>query len=282
MANQQGGASLNQIARLMFDAAAHKWYGALLLEIIASTISVGLSLTQLPEAYAVVGALLSVVLLIWAYICRLLFDAQYDVAEAMRRQSVLCEALGWSVSAVQRSRWMQIAGDPIRVKLKQTPREDDYYATTESVGVRRLLDMTAESAFYTRHLYLFLKSWIWATFVGVSLILTLALIIAATKTIPDNMAVAISRVALGLIPLVLGVNLLGWAMRLGRLSEEICQIEKDLEDLSNKQSPELDLVLARVAEYNCQVVQGLPILNMLFKRWRPEIASLWEQSYSTI
>ena len=278
MDSQQKGASLNQLARFMFDAAARKWYWALLLEIIASAISVGLSMTQLPGEFVIVGAIVSIALLVWAYIYRLLFDFQYDTAEAMRRQSVLTEALGWPVNTIQISRWMQVAGEGIRAKLNQYPRDDNYYATSEKMGARRLLDMTAESAFYTRHLYLHMKSWAWKGFITICLVFALALTIAAAKAIPDNMAVAISRVILGLIPVVLGVNLLGWAMRLNRLAEEVCQIEEKLEELSQQKSPELARVLGFVAEYNCQVVQGIPIPNILFRRWQDEIADLWEQS----
>lgn len=277
MDNQQQGANLNQLSRLMFDSAARKWYGAIGIEVTASALAIFLSVLQLPDVFAICGAIVSVGLLIWAYVYRLQFDDLYDLAEEIRRQSVLTEAFGWLPSAIQISQWRQAAGESIRHKLKNEPRAKDYYATEQEIGVRRLAEMTAESAFYTRHLYHFLRKWIWICFITICIVVVFALVIAAVQAVPANMAVLISKIVLAVIPIVLGVNLLGWAIKLGRLSDAICKIEDSLEGLKKESHYELGPVLRLVFEYNCQVVQGLPILNTLFQHWRGEIADLWSQ-----
>src|SRR3712207_2214993 len=97
MDNRMAGEELSQLSRLLFDASANKWYLAIGLEVVAGILATALGLFDLPGDWSLVGAILGVVLLGGAYALRLQFEDTYDVAETMRRQSVLTEALGWSL-----------------------------------------------------------------------------------------------------------------------------------------------------------------------------------------
>jgi hypothetical protein len=81
----------------------------------------------------------------WAYYLRLRFHNQYDLAETMRRQSVLTEALAWPIERVQATEWRRRAGRRILERFKLKPREADYYTTTQATGPARLVAMTLES-----------------------------------------------------------------------------------------------------------------------------------------
>lgn len=274
----QVGEELSQLARLLFDSAARKWYSAVVLEIGAGVLAAILSVLDYSGDSALTGAAIVTVMLAASYFLRLWFDVQYETSETMRRQSVLSEALGWPVEAVQMSEWRDRAGKRIRTRQKAQPRSSDYYATSKSFGPERLAEMTVESAFYTRHLYKRLKVRIWGIFIGALVLTILITTMALTKTIPTSIDLVVARVVYTLIPLVLSVNLLGWALRLERLVSDIRVVEQILRGTLDANPTGLPQVLRLVSEYNCQVVAGFPILNWLYKRWMDDIDELWRQS----
>src|SRR5260221_826180 len=149
MDSRAAGEECNQLARLLFSAAATKWYTAAILEIVAVLLSGVLSFAPLPDPLPLVGALAGIALLVIAYGLRIAFDGQYDRAETMRRQAAFSEGMGWPIEPWQMDTWRQRAGKKIRSQYQAKPRDPNYYATTRETGPRRLAEMTIESAFYT-------------------------------------------------------------------------------------------------------------------------------------
>lgn len=277
MDSRAQGEELSQLSRLLYDSAANKWYAAIGLEVAAGVMAAALGILEPPGDWALAGAFFGVGLIAVSYGLRLWFDAQYDAAETMRRQAVLTEGLDWPLDKLQTIEWLQKAGQRIRKRLKVQPRDPDYYATREPAGSARLAQMTVESAFYTRHLYEKLRFWMWVLFAGAALLSLLAILVALTRTIPDQIDVLVARTLYAIIPVVLSVNLLGWARRLGRSIAAIREVEADLERLQQDASLTEPRVMRLLSEYNCQVVGGFPIHAALFRRWRGEIRELWER-----
>lgn len=268
------GAELSQLARLLFDEAANKWYTSVGLEMLAGFAAALFSLWKLSGDLELFSALLCTFFIIVAYVLRLQFDDQYDAAETMRRQSTLTEALGWSVSKTQMSLWRHKAGKRIRSKLKHHPRESDYYSTNQEIGPKRLAEMTTESAFFTRLLYIKLRWLVWLLFTISIVLLILVMTVALSSGIPAAIDLALAKVLFAIIPVLISIDLLGWGLRLNKLIYEISTIENELEKLIEEE-PNLHQVLRLVSEYNCQVVKGLPILKWMFKHWHDEIKELW-------
>ena len=277
MTNQQAGEELNQLSRLLFDAAANKWYLAIGLEIVSGLVAVVVGVAHFPDDVALYVTLVGIIPLVIAYVLRLQFSDQYGVAETMRRQSILCEALDWPVDKIQMSEWKQRAGVKLRKVLKLQPRDPDYYATRQPMGLGRLAEMTIESTFYTRHFYLRLKGWVWMIFVAATALLILVLVVALTNAVPKTLDMIVAQALVLLLPIVLAVDLLGWGLKLQGLTNGIREVEADLERIRKSESVDLPQVMRLVSEYNCQVVTGLPIHNLMFARWHNEIAELWQE-----
>lgn len=276
MDNREIGEELSQLARLLFDAAANKWYSSIGIEVFAGLLAAVLAILSIPDDWRFFGAVLGAGLLVMAYSLRLQFDDQYDTAETMRRQALFSEALGWPVSRLQMSEWRQKAGSKLRKELLTTPRPEQYYSTKREIGPQRLAEMTLESAFYTRHLYLSLSSIVW-WITGAALVMAFIVIsIALTNAIPTSVDLIIAQFIYALIPILLTIDLVGWGLRLRRVRNQIREVEEGL-DLSIEQ-PSVDLtqVLRLVSEYNCQVVGGLPIHRWFYNRWHDEIEELWQ------
>jgi hypothetical protein len=277
MSTEEIGAELNQLARLLFDSAANYWYWGTGLALGAGLWATCLNVMALHGDEALAGAILGALLLLVSYALRLRSERLYDLAETMRRQSVLTEALDWPVAALQMRDWRQDAGRQIRAQVSANPRDPGYYATKEAAGPERLAEMTIESAFYTRSLYGRLSSWIWIALMVVLAMLAFVPLAVLTAAIPTSTDLLVARILCALIPLILTIDLVGWGLRLTRKVRAIRDIAEDIERLSGTEDMQLSHVMRLVSEYNCQLAKGIPVHRWLYDRWRAETSDLWSR-----
>ena len=266
---------LSQLARLLFNAAAEKWYAAAIIEFVAGFGGIALSLTN-PSGKLGLGLVaVDVFVLIVAYSLRLLGEDQHETAETMRRQSVFAEGLGWSVSTWQMDQWRQRVGKRIRKQAENQPRPSDYYATQVNQGPSRLLEMTVESAFYTYHLYCRIRMWLGGALIGAFVLLMGLSVISVYLS--AHASELTSRILYAAVPVVITLDLVGWWLRLGRRITSLDRLQQGFEHLRQDNQVNAEQVLRLVAEYDNTVTSGIPILNWLFNRWHNEIASLWQK-----
>ena len=268
---------LTGLSKLLFDRGVYLWYSALVIEIIAGILAVGVSLCDLDRSWSIFLATIGLMLLVGAYCLKIRFAVVYDNAETMRRQAVFSNALGWPISRNQFSEWRLLSGKKIISQLDKQEVDPNYFATQETIGPVRLLEMTQESAFWTRHLYCYLRTYVWILFVVVCLIFSLVLIFSATDFAPKSIELNLVFIITQLVPLVLTVDLLGWGIKLNKLIKSIGQIESDLERLDSTTTSFEHEVLRLVAEYNCQVVSGFPTPSWFFNKHHDQIQSLWNR-----
>lgn len=277
MDNQKQGEQLNQFARFLFDEAANNFYLSLIIEVIAGLLAVVVNFIQMPEELSFVFAIIGFGLFAFSYYLRLKFDGQYDTAETMRRQSVFSEALDWPVNSVQFSDWKIRASKAAMQRISIEKRDDDYYATKANFGARKLLEMTAESAFYTRCLYTRLEGIITTLLVVSAIAVVVVFTLLPLSLIPDQIALRIAYIIYLLLPIILSIDLLGWKLKLSRLTKSIKETESDIERLLKERRIDEKQAMRLVAEYNCQVAYGFPIHNRLFRLWHDDIKKLWEE-----
>jgi hypothetical protein len=131
-------------------------------------------------------------------------------------------------------------------------------------------------------MYLKLKNYIWVLFVGAALLAVVVMLITLTQVLPENTQVFIARALYAFIPLVLTFNLLGWALRLTRLTTAIREVEIDLERLRTSLHLDIGQATRLRSEYNCQIVEGFPTPDFLYQRWKREILVLWEKHWQDL
>jgi hypothetical protein len=268
--------SLTNVARLQFDRAAIRWWGALGIELLAGLGATGVAICQPSGDWAILLAGISAALLGASYVVRLRSEAMYDDAETMRRQSVLTEGLGWKLDGADIVDWLHRAGKRAQLAVRSTVKEDQYFSSTAPVSAKRLAEMTFESAFYTRLTYAKLRAVLLRLLLLTAAILAITVIFALTRAVPETVDAFIAIAVLTFIPTLLSLDIIGWVSRLGRLVNDIRAIEGSLSRALSSAEPETTRVLRMVAEYNCQVIQGIPIPRFLFSRWHGEIAELWD------
>jgi hypothetical protein len=273
------GEQFNQAARLLFDAAANRWYLSMGLEIAAGMLSVVLSILDVSGRLAVWWAFAGLVLLGIAYFLRLQFEDLHGTAETMRRQAAFTEGLDWPIDEMQANEWNRKLGRTIRERVHAVQRDPDYYDTQKDVGPQRLAEMTIESAFYTRQLYMKLRYWIWWLFGGATAVTAMIVLLTIAQLVPGKPELPIARAVYAFIPVILSANFLGWALALGRLIANIGAIESDLRRIVKGSSASVETVLRVVSEYNCQVEMGLPVHSWLWRRWHNDISDLWDNPF---
>lgn len=263
------------MARLLFDSAANNWYLGIFLQIVAGVVGVVAGLLVLNDSLKFLFAFFGFVILACAVFLRLTSEGQYSRAETMRRQAAFTEGLDWSVSDTMMSEWRLRAGEAITNKVDSNPRSADYYASKKTIGPRRLLEMTIESAFYTRHLYTFLSQWLWVLLGGSIVLSFVVLSLLPAKIVSEELSLQIAYTIFLVLPILLTIDLLGATIKLGGLKSSILEVEEDMEQLSQGEKDDPEQVLRLVSEYNCHVACGMPIQAFVFKFCRNKIAKLW-------
>jgi len=277
MDNQQQGEELNQLARLLFGRAANHWYLSILIETVAGIIGIIMSFfVSANDDIRLLFALIGVVLFIYAYYLNISYEKKYNLAETMRRQSVFTEGLGWQITKTQFSIWKNRAGAKILKLFKFKVRDEDYYATQESPGPKKLLEMTIESCFYTRNLYCKLKKILFIGTVTSFALLLALIIISSFSSIPSQFHFILVYLAYLIFPLILSIDLTKWTFRLYEMNYSLEKIEEDLEKLEKDSDLNESKVMRLVSEYNCIVANGIPIHDQFFKYCHGYIDELWK------
>ena len=210
MASHHVAAEIGQLARRRFGRAARLLYTSIAVEGISVLISFGLLILSVRGDAGIGGGALVVVLLVGAYYLRLVFQEIYDSAETMRRQAVLTEALGWSINSMARSEWMRKAGWNDTSRAIAQPLPDDYYATQDNRGGKRLARMTAESAFYARNLYGKVRPWLLGALLSAVGLVIVGFVTVSLRATSDHVDAVIAQTVYLLVPLVVSWDLFGW------------------------------------------------------------------------
>jgi len=266
---------LEGLAKLLFDRSVLLRYSALGIEVAAGLLAAVVSFVHPQVTVTYFFAVIGFVMLAIAYALKIFFSKTYDVAETMRRQAVFVNGLGWDIDGILFSEWRRIAGDTLVTKNNTSPLEDDYYATKEDVGDLKLLEMIQESAFWTRHLYKSIAFYMWIIVIfALSLVVAVFVFTSSVVVSPDS-SQNIVYVLFLLMPILLTVDVLNWALKLGSVGSAIQSIEENLERLKERNDYETQDLLRLVSEYNCQLVQGFPIPNWFFSMKHNHIQKLW-------
>jgi ABC-type multidrug transport system fused ATPase/permease subunit len=274
MDNQQG-AELNQLSRILFDRATDLWQRSIILELVVGIIGVAVSIAQPSLNWSTVGAIIVVVILCFGYYFRYKFEEEYDIAETMRRQSVLSEALNWPISRAQFNEWKSRAGKKILKKFSLKQRASNYYGSTQDFGPKKLAEMTFESVFWTKNLYRKIKFYVLSLLIAIVAIFILLISLSIIPYTAQDLRVYLVYTIYLLIPVLLTIDFLGLVLKSHRSIHSLNEIEKSLEKISQEDLPKIEEVMRLVSEYNCVVSTGIPIPNWLFKLHHNEIARFW-------
>lgn len=269
------GAELGGLAKLLFDKAVCYWYSAIFIEIIAGGLAVIAGIVKWSDKFNILFAMVGFLLLALAYYLKEKFHDKYDDAETMRRQSVLSLSMAWSISKTKMSEWRRCCGP--KIASRDVALESGYYETKEAPSPKKLLEITEESVFWTRHLYNYLRNYVLVGLLISVILLVFVLTFTASDVLQGNISLKIIYAIYLILPIALSIDMFGWFLRLNRLSKNMWDIERDLESLGKESTINDRQILILVAEYNCQVISGFPIPSWFFRIYHDSINNLWKK-----
>ena len=206
---ETSGEQLSQLARKLFDQAAFRWYLAVCLQGLVASLGAAVALTSIDPQVASLIAVLILVLTGGAYLVRLSGESAHDLAETMRRQAALSEGLGWSVERGQMTEWRRKAGRKLRQRALAEPREQGYYTASPDRGPRKLAEMTLESEFWTRQLFISLRTILGSALVIAAVATTLVLLVVLSQPTLSSIGQVLARLVFYLLLIVIDLDLIG-------------------------------------------------------------------------
>jgi hypothetical protein len=222
-----------------------------------------------------------IVLLAIAYGTRLFAEDIHETAQTIRRQAALSRGFGWQIEPMQLEEWRRKAGTRFLKRVAAEPQAEDYYATKEATGPRRMAEMTRESAFYTRHLYLAIRWWLSVALLAIVVVVLLVMYLVLATPAAAGLGGIVAQVVATVVLIAIALDAVGWWLRLTRQASAIQAIEADLDRLLAKEVVGETDVLRLVSEYDCELANSLPIHPWIFERKHDEIRDLWEHRNSS-
>ncbi len=274
--NIKKGEELSRFSNLLFNQSAAEWHWGVGLEMLTGFWMVLMVELGFSHELKLIFAVLGFVSFAVAYSLRFRAEDTFDLAETMRRQSVLSESLGWPVNHLQFSEWIRRCGHTVLQRFKQFERPNDYYSTKAEPGPRKLLEVTLESGFWTRRLYLKLRTLMGVVFLGMIAFTIVVFCMAVLRVVPEQEQIQLVSAVFLVLPSVMLFDLLEWILKINRLSDAIKEVELDLERLAEQPIVTESQVMRLISEYNCVVSDGFPIHPLLYTRWREQVREMWE------
>ena len=263
-------ASLLALSRAASEEAKRFAVRALWLHVVALAFAiVGLELAS-PWGHSC-GVLALIAELI-AWVLRFLSSRRHTAAETARRAALLMNGYGTAKEPADAADIR--AGLGTRIEVRAASMEDpDYFSSTEPPGRSRFLDLFAESAFWSKHLYRLAGHVALGSFVAV-LTATVVLFVLLTPTGVSPALVVFARVLVPTISFFISVDLLGLSLGWYDAAGTADSVDRTLR--AEAIADEAD-VIRLFAEYGAATATSVPIPTWLYDRQHDRLNREWNR-----
>jgi hypothetical protein len=242
---------------------------------IAVYIAALITAAPLPNWAAGVLALLALVAQIAVFLIRVLAMDSNDVAEGIRRTAMLKDGLGVEPSPVQLAKLQE------RTAMQATNQQlqkDPYYNSPEPVSLRRLLDITAECAFFTSSL----ARRLWKIFGGIAIAGFLTPVIAILAVVLLGAGEPVleigAKAVLATVAFFAAGDIAMMAVQFYQLARDADRVLDHCEGALRGDGHNLDSeALTAFDEYNCAVGKAPPVPAWIYNRNRERLNAAWAQ-----
>lgn len=260
--------TLLALSRAEFELVNRLHRYRLAAHVITLVVSAGALFVREPIAY--VCSVAAFVTEAIAYVVRqMASERQSHASEAMRRARLM-DALGHTAEPLDLADIR--AGFSKRTEKAASGHEDpSYYATTASVGPKRLVEILQESAFWSKHLYeaasvrgLILWSAV--------LVVVLGTIVFGMPFFSPNLLLNLARAAALFLAFVSATDGLTRALEWRSAAKRTGCVDRRLEHVSGAEQEPL---LAVFADYSVITAAAPPIPPSIYKAERTRLNELW-------
>lgn len=200
--------------------------------------------------------------------------AHVELAERLRRLAMLQDGVGREVPALEAA----ILAEKIW-KTAERPVNAPYYTSTLQKGPKRLIDITAECAFFSGSI----ANSAWRTFFGVSVltsaVLLLSLILVTVVGTAQTRLEAIAKGVLVGITFWMTEDFLEMALRYRRLGLSCERVLQECSRLLEQQNPCGEDAYFVLQEYDSAFANTPPLPASIYARRSQRLAEIWRETH---
>lgn len=223
--------------------------------------------------------ILTVVAQVTYFWLRRVYTQHYSMAERIRRMAMLKDGLEVQPNDLEIAELLDQTGGATDT---EAPFSEPYYASTEKVGPRRLIDILRESAFFTRglagtcSLVFFL-----VTAIGFAATVVAGWMLVTMSGVSGPTLELIAQSAVIFMAFWASGDALDVALRFSDLARTTGVIlSRCQEALASGRADEKGLALVLLGEYNCAVLEAPPIPNAIYRFRQEKLNYAWRNKGS--
>jgi len=227
---------------------------------------------EVPNPWAHICGMLALIAELTAWVFKFLSSRRHTAAETARRAALLMDGYGATGEPADAADIRVSLGT--RTEVRAAFLEDpNYFSSTEPPGRRRFLDLFAESAFWSKHLFRLAGQLALGFFVAV-LTGTVVLFVLLTPTGIAPVLAVFARVLVPIIGFFISVDLLGLSLGWYDAAGTADHVDRTLQAAAN--ADEADLIRL-FAEYGAATATTAPIPTWLYDRQHDRLNREWNR-----
>lgn len=251
---------------------AKRWWGVTAVIKVSSVTLGTLSVLLFPSFKS------SAVIVFLLYIASELATWRSDVfkssAQAVLRKLDFSDSFGWAISRAEMSDL--IVDCPSRLRRKLPPEGDDnYFASSEPVGINRSLDNLQESSWWSKHLSRRMGHITLGVSIALIITSVIVLLVSINSVLNFDTLTSIGRVVTSGLMLIVSLGFLRLTLGYYQFAKKAEQSERDAIRLLGGNSDELETVKAW---HEYQVARaGAPLIpSRLWRHMNKDLNEAWK------
>jgi len=266
---------LPDIRNYLYDEAEKLWWWSLYLTLGAQLSSLIAVLLNEAWVLAIAGllALVSPIGVVWL---REWASTHTQQADKCRRLILYSDGLG---EEIPREDLATIRAWTTGIQLKAAPFIRPYYASNLPTGANRLVDIIAESAYFTRHLAGKAAEYLQIIFAASALALISILYISISVPNSESIVVIVAKTAISAIAFFLAGDIFFLWKKYSDLKAQADETFKVCAILRAESQLPLSQAMQTVEDYHLALVQSPPIPFKLYLKYQDPLNRAYQESY---
>lgn len=209
---------------------------------------------------------------VFLFTSRLSMERHLSLGERLRRLAMLQDGIGREPTTFETAVLPDRVWDPHEPLI-----QDQYYSSVLAKGSRRLVDVTAECAFFSGRI----ASSAWTVFLIVSvaasgILLFSLVLVAIIGTAQSRLEVVAKCVLIG-ITFWMTEDLIDMALRYRELASSCERILQECFRLLGEKSPSMDGAYLVLQEYDAAVAAAPPLPSRIYRRRNEDLSRIWNE-----
>ena len=207
-------------------------------------------------------------------VLRSAIHAHVELAERLRRLAMLQDGVGRDVPPLEAA--------TLAEKIWMTPEQAialPYYTSSFQKGPKRLIDITAECAFYSGSI----ANAAWRTFLGISIVASSALVLSLILVIlvgtGHTRMEVMAKAALVGITFWMTEDFLEMSLKYRSLSVSCERILQECSRLLEQQNPSAEDAYFTLHEYDSAFSNAPPLPSRIYRRRSQRLAEIWRETH---